>query len=108
MCDAVKLGYRHFDTAQAYENEHGVDEGILTCGIAREELFVTTKLAAEVKTYQEAVLVVDGSLKTMGLDYIEMMLIHSPQPWTQFWEENRYEEGNREAALNFGVQSEEV
>ena len=97
VCDAVKLGYRHFDTAQAYENEHGVGEGIRTCGIPREELFVTTKLAAEVKTYQEAVSAIDGSLKTMGLDYIDMMLIHSPQPWTQFREENRYEEGNWEA-----------
>lgn len=97
VCDAVKLGYRHFDTAQAYENERGVGEGIRTCKIAREELFVTTKLAAEAKTYQEAVLAIDGSLKTMGLDYIDMMLIHSPQPWTQFREENRYEEGNREA-----------
>ncbi len=97
VCDAAKLGYRHFDTAQAYENERGVGEGIRTCGIAREKLFVTTKLAAEVKTYQEAVSAIDGSLKTMGLDYIDMMLIHSPQPWTQFREENRYEEGNREA-----------
>lgn len=97
VCDAVKLGYRHFDTAQAYENERGVGEGIRTCKIAREELFVTTKLAAEAKTYQEAVLAIDGSLKTMGLDYIDMMLIHSPQPWTKFREENRYEEGNREA-----------
>lgn len=97
VCDAVKLGYRHFDTAQAYENEHGVGEGIRTCGIPRKELFVTTKLAAEVKTYREAVSAIDGSLKTMGLDYVDMMLIHSPQPWTQFREENRYEEGNREA-----------
>ena len=97
VCDAVKLGYRHFDTAQAYENEHGVGEGIRTCGTPREELFVTTKLAAEAKTYQEAVSAIDDSLKTMGLDYIDMMLIHSPQPWTQFREENRYEEGNLEA-----------
>lgn len=97
VCDAVKLGCRHFDTAQAYENEHGVGEGIRTCKTPREELFVTTKLAAEIKTYQEAVSAIDGSLKTMGLDYIDMMLIHSPQPWTQFREENRYEEGNREA-----------
>lgn len=97
VCDAVKLGYRHFDTAQAYENERGVGEGIRTCGIAREALFVTTKLAAEIKSYREAVSSIDGSLKTMGLDYIDMMLIHSPQPWAQFREKNRYEEGNREA-----------
>lgn len=51
----MDLGYRHFDTAQAYGNERGVGEGIRTCGILREELFVTTKLAAEAKDYDEAV-----------------------------------------------------
>lgn len=96
--DAVKIGYRHFDTAQAYENEQGVGEGVRTCGIAREELFVTTKLAAEAKTYAEAAAALDGSLKTMGLDYIDMMLIHSPQPWVKVNQcEDRYVEGNREA-----------
>jgi len=97
VCDAVKLGYRHFDTAQAYGNERGVGEGIRACAASREELFVTTKLAAEIKTYQEAVRAIDGSLQTMGLDYIDMMLIHSPQPWAEFRAENHYEEGNREA-----------
>lgn len=96
--DAVKIGYRHFDTAQAYENERGVGEGIRTCGIAREELFVTTKLAAEAKTYAEAAVAIEGSLKEMGLDYIDMMLIHSPQPWVKVNQcEDRYEDGNREA-----------
>lgn len=97
VCDAVQIGYRHFDTAQAYANERGVGEGVRTCGVPREELFVTTKLAAEVKTYQEAVAAIDGSLKTMGLDYLDMMLIHSPQPWAKFREADRYVEGNRVA-----------
>lgn len=73
-------------------------EGVRTCGIAREKLFVTTKLAAEAKTYAEAAAAIDGSLKTMGLDYIDMMLIHSPQPWVKVNQcEDRYVEGNREA-----------
>lgn len=97
VCDAVQIGYRHFDTAQAYANERGVGEGVRNCGVSREELFVTTKLAAEVKTYQEAVAAIDGSLKTMGLDYLDMMLIHSPQPWAEFREADRYVEGNRAA-----------
>lgn len=97
ICDAVQIGYRHFDTAQAYENEAGVGKGIRTCGVAREELFVTTKLAAEAKSYQEAVDAIDGSLKALSLDYIDMMLIHSPQPWAKFREEDRYVEGNRQA-----------
>ncbi len=95
--DAVKIGYRHIDTAQAYRNERGVGEGIRACGVKREDMFVTTKLAAEVKSYKEAVLSVDGSLKTMGLDYLDMMIIHSPQPWTNFRGEDRYLEGNRES-----------
>lgn len=84
VCDAVKIGYRHIDTAQAYGNEHGVGEGIRTCGIPRSELFVTTKLAAEIKSYDEAVKAIDESIQKMGLDYIDLMLIHSPQPWDDF------------------------
>lgn len=97
VCDAVKVGYRHFDTAQAYGNEHGIGDGVRACGIPRGELFITTKLAAEVKNYKDAVNAIDGSLKTMGLDYIDMMLIHSPQPWANFRGDDRFFEGNREA-----------
>ncbi|MFX0019390.1 MAG: aldo/keto reductase [Candidatus Hermodarchaeota archaeon] len=95
--DAAKIGYRHIDTAQAYGNESGVGEGIRACGVKREDMFVTTKLAAEVKSYKEAVASIDKSLKILGLDYIDMMIIHSPQPWTEFREEDPYFEGNREA-----------
>lgn len=95
--DAVKIGYRHIDTAQAYRNERGVGEGIKACGENRDELFVTTKLAAGVKSYEKAVSSIDQSLKTMGLDYVDLMIIHSPQPWTKFGGEDRYLEGNREA-----------
>ena len=59
---AVQLGYRHFDTAQAYGNERGVGEGIRTCGIPREELFVVSKVAAEHKTYEEAKKGIDETL----------------------------------------------
>lgn len=96
--DAAKLGYRHFDTAQAYGNERGVGEGIRTCGIPREELFVVSKVAAEHKTYEEAKAGIDETLKKMGLDYLDMMIIHSPQPWVEVNQsDNRYKEGNRQA-----------
>jgi len=95
--DAVAIGYRHIDTAQAYQNERGVGEGIRTCGVQRENLFVTTKLAAEVKSHDEAVESIDTSLKTLGLDYIDMMIIHSPRPWMEFHKSEPYFEGNREA-----------
>lgn len=95
---AVELGYRHIDTAQAYGNERGVGEGIRTCGIPREELFVVSKVAAEHKTYEEAKAGIDETLKKMGLDYLDMMIIHSPQPWAEVNQsENRYIEGNRAA-----------
>src|SRR5437588_236927 len=95
--EAVRIGYRHIDTAQAYGNESGVGEGIKICGVKREEMFVTTKLAAEVKSYKEAVASIDGSLKKLGLNYIDLMIIHSPKPWAKFLAEEPYFEGNREA-----------
>lgn len=95
--NAIKLGYRHIDTAQAYGNEQGVGEGVRTCGIPREEIFVTSKVAAENKSYASALNSIDESLKTMELDYIDMMIIHSPQPWVEVNQsENRYFEENKE------------
>jgi diketogulonate reductase-like aldo/keto reductase len=58
---AADLGYRHFDTAQAYGNERGVGEGVRTCGVKREELFVTTKVAAEHKDYESAKAGIDAN-----------------------------------------------
>ena len=94
--NAVKIGYRHIDTAQAYDNEKGVGEGVRSCDVNRADMFVTTKLAAEVKSYETAVSSIDGSLQRMGLDYVDLMIIHSPQPWAKFGEEERFFEGNRE------------
>lgn len=93
---AVKLGYRHLDTAQAYGNEAGVGSGVLSCGIPREELFITSKVAAENKTYQSAAESIDKTLVTMGLDYLDMMIIHSPQPWAEWRGEKRYFQENKE------------
>ena len=95
--EAIAIGYRHIDTAQAYANERGVGEGIRTCGVARDQLFVTTKLAAEIKSYQEAANAIDQSIRTMGLDYNDMMITHSPQPWADFRAGEHFFEGNREA-----------
>lgn len=95
---AAEIGYRHFDTAQAYGNERGVGEGIRTCGVPRKQLFITSKVAAEHKTYEEAAAGIDQTLTDMGLDYLDMMIIHSPQPWVKVNQcDDRYEEGNRQA-----------
>ncbi|MEU8508835.1 aldo/keto reductase [Streptomyces brevispora] len=93
---AVEIGYRNIDTAQAYGNERGVGEGVRTSGVPRDELFISTKLAAEIKDYDRAVAAIDGSLEKLGLDRIDLMLIHSPQPWNDF-RGGDYAEGNREA-----------
>ena len=96
--NAVEIGYRHIDTAQAYGNERGVGEGVRTCGIEREEIFVTSKVAAEHKDYKTASAGIDETLRKMGLDYLDMMIIHSPQPWKEVNQsDNRYIEGNRAA-----------
>lgn len=95
--EAVVIGYRHIDTAQGYFNERGVGEGIRACSIKREEIFVTTKLDAAIKNYDETAAAIDGSLKKLGLDYIDLMIIHSPKPWTEYEKEDRHFEGNREA-----------
>ncbi|SEG32369.1 aldo/keto reductase [Marinobacterium lutimaris] len=95
--DALKLGYRHIDTAQDYGNEAEVATAIKSSGIDRNEIFLTSKLAAQYKSYEGAVQAIDESLQRMGLDYIDMMIIHSPQPWGNFGETDRFFEGNREA-----------
>lgn len=95
---AARLGYRHFDTAQAYGNERGVGEGIRGCGVSREEIFAVSKVAAEHKTYDSAAESIDGTLLKTGLDYLDMMIIHSPQPWDKVNQsDDRYVEGNRAA-----------
>lgn len=93
---AIAIGYRNIDTAQAYGNERGVGEGVRTSGVPREELFVSTKLAAEIKDYPGATAAIDESLAKLGLDYVDLMLIHSPQPWNDF-RGGDYAEGNLEA-----------
>lgn len=95
--DAIGIGYRHIDTAQAYGNERGVGEGLRASGVTRDDLFVTTKLAAECKSFAEARERIDGSLQALGLDHIDLMLIHSPQPWAKFREGEHFFEGNLEA-----------
>lgn len=94
--NAVQLGYRLVDTAQAYGNERGVGEGVRTCGLPRKEVFVTSKVAAERKTYESAMASIDETLEKMGLDYLDMMIIHSPQPWAEFRVEKRYFDENKE------------
>lgn len=94
---ALAMGYRHIDTAQAYGNEAGVGAGFRASGLAREDVFLTSKIAAEHKDFQSTAASIDETLKAMGLDFIDMLLIHSPQPWAAVNQsDDRYFGGNRE------------
>ena len=87
---AIAVGYRHIDTAQAYANESGVGEGVRASGIAREDIFVTSKVMAEIKDYETAKRSIEESLARLELGYIDLLLIHCPQPWDEFRGEKRY------------------
>lgn len=77
---AVEAGYRHIDTAVKYGNERGVGNGIKACGADRGELFITTKLDGEFQGNDRAVEGLEGSLQRLGLDYVDLLLIHWPLP----------------------------
>ncbi len=78
---ALEVGYRHIDTAMAYQNEESVGKAIKDFGIKREDVFITTKLPAQIKGYQEALDTFHKSLNNLGIEYIDLYLIHAPKPW---------------------------
>ena len=92
---AIELGYRHIDTAQAYENERGVGEGVRSCGIPRDRIFITTKVAAEIKTYESAAASIDESLRKLDCGPADLIIIHCPQPWAEFRSAKRYFKENK-------------
>lgn len=79
VVNAVETGYRLIDTAPSYENEEAVGKAVRNCGLSREEIIVTTKLeASQMGSYDKAMRAFDNSLKTMGLDYMDIYLFHWP------------------------------
>ncbi len=94
--NAIAAGYRHIDTAQAYANEEAVGAGVRASGIPRESIFITSKVMAEIKDYETAKRSIEESLQKLDLDYIDLMLIHCPQPWDEFRSEKRYFAENRQ------------
>jgi 2,5-diketo-D-gluconate reductase A len=77
---ALEAGYRHIDTAAAYENEGGVGRGIHASGVVRDEIFLTTKVRNDDQGYDSTLKALDASLKRLGQDYIDLYLIHWPSP----------------------------
>jgi 2,5-diketo-D-gluconate reductase A len=80
VASAIGLGYRHVDTAVRYGNEDGVGEGIRRSGVPREELFITTKVDGEFQGDDKAVAGLEGSLARLGLDHVDLLLLHWPLP----------------------------
>ncbi len=75
---ALELGYRHVDTASAYENEESVGEGIRLSGVRREDIFLTTKQWTSARGYEQTIAAAERSLKALGTDYLDLYLIHWP------------------------------
>ncbi|EOL50540.1 aldo/keto reductase [Enterococcus caccae] len=78
VIDAIKVGYRHIDTAQSYMNEEAVGRGIAASGIPREELFITTKIWVENVSYEGVKESFERSLDRLGLNYVDLLLLHQP------------------------------
>jgi len=78
VVDAIQIGYSHIDTAASYQNEEAVGRGIKQCGVAREKLFITTKLWIQRNGYEGTMRALENSLKRLQLDYLDLYLIHQP------------------------------
>lgn len=83
VLSALKTGYRHIDTARVYGNEASVGRAIRDSGIPREEIFLTTKLPADIKDASKVAETFRTSLDTLGVEYVDLYLIHAPWPWQE-------------------------
>jgi len=83
VLSALKRGYRHIDTARVYGNEASVGRAMKESGVARDEIFLTTKLPAEVKDASRVEETFQRSLERLGVDYVDLYLIHAPWPWSE-------------------------
>ncbi|KGH88253.1 aldo/keto reductase, partial [Oenococcus oeni] len=81
VSSALKFGYRHIDTAKIYGNEKSVGRAIADSDVKREDLWVTTKLPSQDKTRDLVLADFESSLSRLGLDYVDLYLIHAPWPW---------------------------
>ena len=80
VVNAIEVGYRHIDTAQGYDNESSVGMAVKKCGVDRKEIFITSKLTNSEHGYEKTMAAFEGSMKKLDLDYIDLFLIHWPNP----------------------------
>lgn len=88
IVDAINIGYRHIDTAQGYNNEESVGKAVKVAGIPRDELFITTKVTNSVRGFEQTIKSIDESLSKLDMDYIDLVLIHwpNPKPFRDQWQ----------------------
>jgi len=86
---ALENGYSHIDTASAYRNEVGVGKAVRESGIPRQDLFITTKVPAEIKSYEKTVAIIKKSLENLDIGYIDLLLIHAPKPWKEMFGDSK-------------------
>ncbi len=90
VAEALQVGYRHIDTAQGYGNEQGVGEGVRRSGLARDDVFITTKVHNDSQGRRRAIEALEESLGRLGIDQVDLYLIHWPQPrldrYLETWE----------------------
>ena len=91
VSDALRLGYRHIDTARAYDNEASVGRAIRDSGLSRDEVYVTSKLPAEAKTYEAALEQFEITMREIGLEHLDLYLVHAPWPWDEMGKDCREE-----------------
>lgn len=89
--EALAAGYRHIDTARAYHNEASVGRAVRDSGIPREELYITSKLPAEAKSREAALENFETTMSEIGLDYLDLYLVHAPWPWDEIGKDCREE-----------------
>lgn len=94
VATALRLGYRHIDTARAYHNEASCGRAVRDSGIPREQIYVTSKVPAEAKSYAAAVENFETTMREIGLDYLDLLLVHAPWPWDEIGAD--YREQNKE------------
>lgn len=89
VLSAIEAGYRHIDTAQVYDNEESVGTAVKKSGIAREKLFITSKIANKNRGYEETFTAFDTTMKKLDMDYLDLYLIHWPNPakYCERWQE---------------------
>ncbi|WP_338215030.1 aldo/keto reductase [Lacticaseibacillus salsurivasis] len=108
VAEALRQGYRHIDTAWQYGNEASVGQAIRDSGIPRNQIFVTSKLPAHAKSYDDALKAFDESMARLDLDYIDLFLIHAPWPWDHFGEDYRKQNRDVWRAMESFYQAKKV